>query len=112
MPRIAKSTVPYRRALTATKPQLRTLQIVKEQFEYNPATGEIIKHFKNRPSFVISSLPLRFRGSTPTVIVNGERLHLVSIAWYLYTSDYPSKPPRFINRIKTDYRWENLRYAY
>lgn len=85
---------------------------IRSTFSYDPVTGEIIRYSKHRPDVIISDRPLRFRGSTPTVIVNKQTVHIVSLAWYLHHDYWPHKPPKFLNGNKRDFRMENLRYAY
>ena len=107
-------TIPQRKtrkSSSSNRPTHTTLRKVTKVFTYDPSTGEILRHTGKSP-IVMSDLPLRSGGSTPTVVVNGQKLALVSIAWYLQHRYYPHKTPRFINNNKRDYRLENLRYAY
>jgi hypothetical protein len=83
------------------QPTQKTLDMIKDQYTYDPDTGIVIRVRPGKEPMQIK------KSSTP----NGHSMTVYRIAWFLMTSEYPLLFIDHIDSDRTNNRWNNLRLA-
>jgi hypothetical protein len=84
------------------------INALKDQFYYNPETGELFRIFKCKIKKIATFAK---GGRYLTVYFLGKTFCVHRIAWAIYYGTNPKEQIDHINRIKTDNRISNLREA-
>lgn len=90
-------------------PDSRTLQHIKDYFEYNPETGQIFRF--NHDGSLVTELYAEDDGGYIRFEIFGRKIRSHHVAWFLHYGEWPVDEIDHRDRIKTHNYISNLRYS-
>ena len=88
-----------------------TQERVKELFDYNPETGDLIRKIRVSSNTEVGDIVSCKDKGYIKVWIDGVRYQAHRVVWFWMTGEWPKSEIDHENHIKDDNRWKNLKPA-